>query len=212
MRCLVLLGHFLSEEKTKNFSKIRKCQERGTQWRIQGGRPRRAPPTAQNFLNFMQFLGKFDKIVCWHPLPPRGSVPPVPPPTGNPGSTPAAIMLTCHFANQPSILLIQTAVFVLVIKNFDRICQKTRLSVLKNNFIYFNLFVQAFELTNSAVFAILISGGSKGGAGDAPPPPPPGVQILSISCSFWEISAKSYVGTPPGSWRPSSGKSWIRHC
>ena len=43
---------------------------------------------------------------------------------------------------------------------------------------------------------------------DAPPPP---VQILSISCSFWENLAKSYVGAP---WRvgaPSSGKSWIRH-
>ena len=40
------------------------------------------PPTAQTFLNFMQFWGKFDKIVCW---PPRGSAPP---PTGNPGSAP----------------------------------------------------------------------------------------------------------------------------
>ena len=30
--------------------------------------PVRAPPTAQKFLDFMQFLGKFDKIVCWHPL------------------------------------------------------------------------------------------------------------------------------------------------
>ena len=43
--------------------------------------------------------------------------------------------------------------------------------------------------------------------------PPPGVQILSISCSFWENLAKSYVGGPP--WRvgaPSSRKSWIRHC
>ena len=34
------------------------------QWRIQGGHP----PTAQNFLNFMQFFGKFDKIICWRPL------------------------------------------------------------------------------------------------------------------------------------------------
>ena len=31
---------------------------------MQGGRPLSAPPpTDQNFLNFMQFLGKF---VCWH--------------------------------------------------------------------------------------------------------------------------------------------------
>ena len=25
------------------------------------------PPLDQNFLNFMQFFRKFDKIVCWHP-------------------------------------------------------------------------------------------------------------------------------------------------
>ena len=36
----------------------------------------------------------------------------------------------------------------------------------------------------------------RGGARDACPPPPGG-QILSISCSFWEILAKSYVGAPP---------------
>ena len=38
------------------------------------------------------------------------------------------------------------------------------------------------------------------GAGDAPPPL--GVQILSISCSFWEILAKSYVGAPAGELAP----------
>ena len=37
------------------------------QWRILGGRPWRAPPTAQNFLNFMQFFAKFGKIICWRP-------------------------------------------------------------------------------------------------------------------------------------------------
>ena len=37
-------------------------------------------------------------------------------------------------------------------------------------------------------------------------PPPPGVQILSISCSFWENLAKSYVGALPwGVGAPSSG-------
>ena len=36
---------------------------------------------------------------------------------------------------------------------------------------------------------------------------PPGVQILSISCSFWENLTKSYVGTPQGVGTPSSGKS-----
>ena len=47
------------------------------------------------------------------------------------------------------------------------------------------------------------SGASKGGVRNARPP---GVQILSISCSFWENLAKSYVGTPVGSWRPLLGE------
>ena len=43
------------------------------------------------------------------------------------------------------------------------------------------------------------SGGSKGGRkGRAPP----WAQILSISCSFWENLAKSYVGAPPGELAP----------
>ena len=34
-----------------------------------GSAPGAHPPphTAQDFLNFMQFFGKFGKIVCWHP-------------------------------------------------------------------------------------------------------------------------------------------------
>ena len=39
----------------------------------------------------------------------------------------------------------------------------------------------------------IVSGGSKGGTRDVPP----GVQILSISCSFWQNLAKSYAGAPP---------------
>ena len=35
---------------------------------------------------------------------------------------------------------------------------------------------------------------------------PQEVQILSISCSFWENLAKSYVGAPLESWRPHLGK------
>ena len=36
--------------------------------------------------------------------------------------------------------------------------------------------------------------------------PPVGVQILSISCSFWENSTNLYVGAPLGSWRPLLGE------
>ena len=40
--------------------------------------PTPPPPTAQNFLNFMQFFAKFGKIICWLP----GEL--APPSTGNP--------------------------------------------------------------------------------------------------------------------------------
>ena len=46
----------------------------------------RGPPTDQNFLNFMRFLAKSGKFVCWRP--PGGLVPP---PTENPASAPV-----CH--------------------------------------------------------------------------------------------------------------------
>ena len=49
-----------------------------------GGSKRGAPPTVQNFLNFMQFFGKFAKIIGLRPLP-GGSASP---PTENPGSAP----------------------------------------------------------------------------------------------------------------------------
>ena len=39
------------------------------------------PPGGPNSFNFMQFLGKFGKIVCWHP---PGEL--APPPRGNPAS------------------------------------------------------------------------------------------------------------------------------
>ena len=41
------------------------------------------PPGCPHSFNFMQFLGKFGKILCWHP---SGGL--VPPPRGNPRSTP----------------------------------------------------------------------------------------------------------------------------
>ena len=56
---------------------------------------------------------------------------------------------------------------------------------------------------------IATSGGFRGRAGRAPPPWP---KIFSISCSFSQNLAKSYVGAPPP-WRvgaPSYGESWIR--
>ena len=54
------------------------------QWQIQGGRPGPAPPTDQNFLNFMQFFEKIWQICMLGP-PPEGLAPP---PTRNPGSAP----------------------------------------------------------------------------------------------------------------------------
>ena len=44
------------------------------------------PPTTQNFLNSMQVVRKFAKIVCLRPPPYNRGL--APPPTGNPGSAP----------------------------------------------------------------------------------------------------------------------------
>ena len=46
---------------------------------------RGTPLGRPNSINFMQFLGKFGKIVCWRPPP--GEL--APPPRGNPGSATA---------------------------------------------------------------------------------------------------------------------------
>ena len=70
-------------------------------------------------------------------------------------------------------------------------CPKLRLqAVIISRFIWFLLVLMYGIMYGS-------SGGSKGDVRDAPP----GIQILSISCSFWENLAKSYVGAlspPPG--------------
>ena len=49
-----------------------------------------APPGGPNSFNFMQFLGKFGKIICWRP---PGEL--APPPRGNPGSATAE---PCNFS------------------------------------------------------------------------------------------------------------------
>ena len=48
--------------------------------------------------------------------------------------------------------------------------------------------------------------------GGAPSGTPPRPKIFSISCSFSQNLAKSYVGAPLNGWRPSYGESWIRAC
>ena len=62
------------------------------------------------------------------------------------------------------------------------------------------IFCKKCELCRVVYYLLLItyviiknSGGSEGGEGRVSPP---GAQNLSISCSFWENLAKSYVGAP----------------
>ena len=61
-----------------------------------------------------------------------------------------------------------------------------------------NANLSLFSLHHSQIF---FSGRSKGGREGRPP----GVQILSISCSFWENLAKSYVGAKWGVGTPPQG-------
>ena len=52
----------------------------------------RTSPLAQNFFIFMQFSGKIDQIIGWHP--PFGvSAPPL----GNPGSATDDVILDVHY-------------------------------------------------------------------------------------------------------------------
>ena len=59
-----------------------------------GGAPGARPDMVQNFLDFMHFFVKFDKIVCWRP--PGGLAPP---PTGNPGSVHPHPSRKCTFGH-----------------------------------------------------------------------------------------------------------------
>ena len=76
-----------------------------------GGHPARAPPTAQNFLNFMQFFAKFGKITCWRP--PGGLAPP---PMGNPGSAPE------HFCFIPRAVFVSDCVCECVLVCVNLVC------------------------------------------------------------------------------------------
>ena len=64
---------------------------------LRGARGMHAPPGGPNSFNFMQFLGKFGKIVCWRP---PGEL--VPPPRRNPGS--ATVM--CSFGQNIGLLIL----------------------------------------------------------------------------------------------------------
>ena len=69
--------------------------------------------------------------------------------------------------------------------------------------------LHAYNL-RSVIKPTITNGGSKGGTRDAPR----GVQILSVSCSFWENFAKWYVGdprelAPPPVGNPGSASDYI---
>ena len=70
----------------------------------------------------------------------------------------------------------------------------------------FSLQWRCFSLHNDWLKLIPLSSNNDGFRGDGPLRP----KIFSISCSFSQNLAKSYVGTPPEGWRPSKGESWIR--
>ena len=66
--------------------------------------PRGASLPDQNYFNFMKFLGKYGKFVCW--CPPGGLASP---PMGNPGSVPAVWLKT--FPQKTTIAKLKMKVF-----------------------------------------------------------------------------------------------------
>ena len=69
-------------------------------------------------------------------------------------------------------------------------------------FVEANVELQIARSKNCSDFCHIAPLADQGGARDAPL----GAKILSISWSFRENLAKSYVGTPLGSWRPLPGE------
>ena len=64
-------GHNIQTDPDRNNGKKTNIDSGGSK----GDAPGAPSPTDQNFLDVMQFFGKFDKIVCWHIPPlPRGLV------------------------------------------------------------------------------------------------------------------------------------------
>ena len=74
------------------------------QWWIQGGggaRDRRSSRGPNSF-NFMQFLGKCGKSICWHPVPPQGWHPQ---PRGNPGSATGMGFIHSEYVGGPCTVM-----------------------------------------------------------------------------------------------------------
>ena len=71
------------------FSDVCVHRRRGGSGGYKGG----APSPDPNSFDFMQFLEKFGKIVCWRLPPPRGLALP---PRGNPGSTTGRVLCPLH--------------------------------------------------------------------------------------------------------------------
>ena len=70
-------------------SRKREIEQANSQTVVSGGSKggaRATPPGDPNSFNFMQFLGKYGKIVCWRP---PGAL--APPPQGNPGSATGSV-------------------------------------------------------------------------------------------------------------------------
>ena len=120
--------------------------------------------------------------------------------------------LICVFGTPLRLICDQGPVVILILFDTNNLAQLLYKSITTNH----KSLLADLELKSRSNVLIrhryvrISSGGSKGGARDACPPP--GVQILSISCIFWENLEKSYVGALPRRvGAPSSEKSWIHH-
>ena len=107
------------------------------QWRIYVVKFWTPPPGPDSF-NFMQFLGKFGKIVCWSP---PGEL--MPPPRGNPGSATAIRSISTKFLeNCIKMKEIGLRICQCEVQGFVRFCNNITFNsnedahILEKNYLY----------------------------------------------------------------------------
>ena len=116
------------------------------------------PPGGPNSFNFMQFLGKFGKIVCWHP---PGEL--VPPPQGNPGYATAMPVIWLRYSRSKC--------------NYIRFYYRSSHKIKRNQ-------LNVTKLMNRLRKELDLKGKSVTDLG-AQQTSPLSVDIFSFSCSFW---------------------------
>ena len=161
---------------------LRSANAIGNQWRIYIVKFWTRAPRGPNSFNFMQFLGKFGKIVCWRPpecwRPLLGEI--LDPPLAMVGLAPPTVVFTLTDTDRGT-------------NKMDII---TTISFLLQNGILFTLAIYGFSSAVADLHSKIL---------DARPPwGSKFFQFHAVFGKFWQN--RMLAPPPPGSWRPLLGE------